>query len=371
MGQLTVEKAEDGAGVRAFVDYPYAKYKGDTNWVAPLRISQFEMLDEKKNPFWRHAEKALYLAKRDGRVVGRVAYVRDDAHIRVHDEQLAFFGFFEAEDEEAAKALLQVVESHASAEGLTAVRGPINPSMNDGAGFQVDAFDAKPAVMMPQNPAEYPRWVEGAGYSKIKDLYCFEFDTHKPFDERIDRIAERTKSRYPIVVRPADMKRFDREIEILKKIHTEAWEQNWGNVPLTDAEVEHLANDLKMIIDPELVLFLEYRGEPVALAVTVPDLNQVLARFNGRLLPFGILHLLRRKQIIDRARLVMLGVLPEHRNKGYDLLLIHEVVKRARERGINGGECGWTLEDNVRINNAIEAVGGVRSKTYRIFQKGL
>src|SRR5690606_15031246 len=222
VGQLTVEKAEDGAGVRAFVDYPYAKYKGDPNWVAPLRISQFEMLDEKKNPFWRHAEKALYLAKRDGRVVGRVAYVRDDAHIRVHDEQLAFFGFFEAEDEEAAKALLQVVESHASAEGLTAVRGPINPSMNDGAGFQVDAFDAKPAVMMPQNPAEYPRWVEGAGYSKIKDLYCFEFDTHKPFDERIDRIAERTKSRYPIVVRPADMKRFDREIEILKKIHTEA-----------------------------------------------------------------------------------------------------------------------------------------------------
>ncbi|HZW99515.1 MAG TPA: GNAT family N-acetyltransferase [Trueperaceae bacterium] len=371
MGQLTVQEATDRPGLRAFVDYPYAKYRNDPNWVAPLRISQFEMFDESKNPFWQHAQKALYVARRDGRVVGRIAYIRDDEHIRLHDEQLAFFGFFEADDDEAAKALLEVVESHAASEGLGAVRGPINPSMNDGAGFQIDSFDEKPAVMMPQNPPEYPRWVEGAGYAKIKDLYTFEFDTHKPFDERIERIAARTKARYPIVIRPADMKRFDREIEILKMIHTTAWEQNWGNVPLSDAELEHLANDLKMIIDPELVLFLEHRGEPVGMAITVPDLNQVLARFNGRLLPFGIFHLLNRKRIIDRARLVMLGVLPEHRNRGYDLLLIHEVVKRARDRGIKGGECGWTLEDNTRINNAIEATGGVRNKTYRIFQKGL
>lgn len=371
MAQLTVEAVEGRGAVKAFVDYPYRKYRGDANWVPPLRISQLDLLDERKNPLWRHARRTLYLAKRDGRVVGRVAYIEDDEHIRIHDERIAFFGFFEADDEEVAGALLEVVEAHARSAGMVAVRGPINGTMNDGAGFQVDAFDQKPYVLMPQNPPDYPCWVERRGYVKVKDLYAYHFDNHKPISERVARIAERTAARYEVTVRPADMKRFDREVEILKRIHTAAWEHNWGNVPLSDAEVEYLANDLKLIIDPELVLFLEYRGEPVALAVVVPDLNQVLARFDGRLLPFGIFHLLRRKRIIDRARLVMLGVLPEHRNKGFDLLLIHEVVKRAKARGIVEGECGWTLEDNHRINRAIEAAGGVRSKTYRIYQKGL
>jgi GNAT superfamily N-acetyltransferase len=371
VGQLTVEAVEGREGVRSFVDYPYRKYRGDPVWVPPLRISQLDLLDERKNPLWRHARRTLYLAKKDGRVVGRVAYVEDDEHMRVHDERIAFFGFFEAEDEQVASALLEVVEAHASAEGLSAVRGPINGSMNDGAGFQVDAFDERPYVLMPQNPKEYPRWVERLGYAKVKDLYAFHFDNRRPFSERVARLAERTASRYDVRVRPADMRRFDREVDILKRIHTAAWEHNWGNVPLSDAEVEYLANDLKLIIDPELVLFLEHKGEPVALAVVVPDLNQVLARFDGRLLPFGIFHLLRRKSIIDRARLVMLGVLPEHRHKGFDLLLIHEVVKRAKVRGIVEGECGWTLEDNTRINRAIEAAGGVHSKTYRIYQKGL
>lgn len=371
MGQLTVEAAAGRRGLREFVDHPYRKYRGDPVWVPPLRVSQLDLLDEGKNPLWRHARRTLYLARRDGRVVGRVAYIEDDEHMRVHDERIAFFGFFEADDEEVAGALLEVVEAHARSAGMVAVRGPINGTMNDGAGFQVDAFDQRPYVMMPQNPPAYPAWVEACGYGKVKDLYAFYFDNRRPIEERVARIAERTLSRHQVVVRPADMKRFDREVELLKRIHTAAWEQNWGNVPLSEAEVEHLANDLKLIIDPELVLFLEYKSETVALAVTVPDLNQVLARFDGRLLPFGIFHLLRRKSIIDRARLVMLGVLPEHRNKGFDLLLIHEVVKRAKTRGIVEGECGWTLEDNHSINRAIEAAGGVRYKTYRVFQKGL
>lgn len=323
------------------------------------------------NPFWEHAERQLYLARRDDRVVGRVAYIVDDNHNREHGENLALFGFFEADDEEAAKALYGAVEARAVEQGRQAVRGPLNPTLNDGAGFQVDAFDELPYVMMPQSPPEYPAWTEAAGYSKVKDLYTFYFDNRGEPSPRLARIAERAYRRHDLRVRSADLRRFDEEVQVLKRLHERAWEKNWGNVPFTDAEMAHLAKDLKMIVYPELVIFLELAGEPIGVAVTIPDINQVLARFNGRLIPFGIVHLLRRKAIIDRARLVMLGVLPEHRNKGFDLLLIHEIVTRAKANGIVEGECGWTLEDNDAINHGIEAAGGVRNKTYRIYQKNL
>ncbi len=367
----TVSPVAQRSDLRQFVLYPYRKYRNDPNWVAPLRISQFEILDPAKNPFWQHARRTLYLARRDGEVVGRVATIDDDMHNRTHGENIAFFGFFEAADEDAARALFAAVENEARALGRTAVRGPANPTMNDGAGFQIDAFDERPYVMMPQNPEPYPRWAEAAGYAKIKDLYTFYFANDGTVPERIERLADRSRSRYQPRIRPADMRNFQDEVKILKRIHDAAWEKNWGNVAFTDAEMAHLANDLKMILEPEMALFLEYQGEPVAVCIAIPNVNQVFARFDGRLLPFGIVHLLRRKRIIDQARLVILGVLPEHRNKGFDLVLIQEVVRRASTVGVRGGECGWTLEDNHAINRAIEAVGGVRNKTYRMVQKEL
>ena len=369
MTPLSVEPVSSKRELSEFIDLPYQKYRDDDNWVPPLRIGQFELLDEKKNPFWQHADKRLFLARRGANVVGRVAFIDDHAHNSVHPENVAFFGFFEAQDQEVAEALLATVESEAEARGRAAVRGPLNPSMNDGSGFQIDAFDERPYVMMPQNPREYPCWLERVGYAKVKDLYSFYFDNRRPIEPRLERIAQRTFKRMGVTVRPADLKQFDREAEILKRIHTEAWEKNWGNVPYSDAEMDHLANEMKLILNPELVIFAEKDGEPIGLAVALPDINQVFSRFNGRLLPFGIFHLLRRKSIIDRARLVMLGVLPEYRNKGLEMLLIYEIVKRAAANGIVEGECGWTLEDNHAINNAIMAAGGVHNKTYRLYQK--
>lgn len=369
---VSVVQATTRAELNEFLDYPYRKYRGVKGWVAPLRISQRELIDPKKNPFWDHARGVFFLAKDDsGRTVGRVALIDDDVHNQTHDDNIAFFGFFEAESEVVAKALMAAVEDRAQALGRVAVRGPVNPTMNDGAGFQLGAFDEPPYVMMPQNPPEYPQWMEAAGFAKVKDLYTFYFDTVKPFDERVGRLADRSRSRYSPVVRPADMKRFNEEVRVLKEIHEASWEKNWGNVPFTDAEIDHLASELKMIVEPEMALFLEHQGRPIGICIAVPDLNQVLARFDGRLFPFGIFHLLRRKKIINRARLVMLGVLPEFRNRGFDLLLIQEVVRRAKAIGIVGGECGWTLEDNHSINRAIEAAGGVRNKTYRMYQKSL
>ena len=190
-----VETADTKAAVREFVDYPYRKYAGDRRWVAPLRIGQFETLDPKVNPFWQHADQRLFLARRGGVVVGRIAYIDDDNHNRIHDENLVFFGFFEADDEEAARALLTAVEHHARERGRDAVRGPLNPTLNDGAGFQLHAFDDAPYVMMPQSPPEYPAWTEAAGYTKVKDLYAFYFDNRRPIEERVARIAERRGGR--------------------------------------------------------------------------------------------------------------------------------------------------------------------------------
>lgn len=369
MAPLSVEPVVSKRELREFIDHPYEKYRHDDTWVAPLRIGQFELLDEKKNPFWDHADKQLFLARDGERVVGRVAFIDDRAHNREHDDNVGFFGFFEAADEKVAGALLAAVEAAAGAKGRTAVRGPLNPSMNDGSGFQIDAFDEKPYVMMPQNPPDYPCWLERAGYAKVKDLYTFYFDNRRPIEPRLERIAQRTAKRMGVTIRPADLKQFDREADILKHLHTTAWEKNWGNVPYSDAEMDHLASEMKMILNPELVIFAEKDAQPIGMAVALPDINQVFSRFDGRLLPVGIFHLLRRKQIIDRARLVMLGVLPEHRNRGLEMLLIYEIVKRAAANGIVEGECGWTLEDNHGINSAIEAAGGVRNKTYRLFQK--
>jgi GNAT superfamily N-acetyltransferase len=357
--------------LRRFVDYVYDKYRGDPTFVPPLRMGEFDKLNPNKNPFFEHGRITPYLAVRDGKLVGRIACVDNDAHNEQFGDNLVFFGFFEAEDEEVAQSLFAAVEAEAKSLGRNAVRGPANPTMDDGAGFQIDAYDTKPFIMMPQNPSAYPSFAEGSGYAKIKDLYAWRIDIRDGATDRLERLADRVRKRYDITVRPADMKQFKREVGLLKHLYTVAWEENWGQVRGTDAEFDYLANDLKMIIEPDLALFLEYKGETVGLSITIPDLNQVLAKTNGRLFPTGIIHLLNRKKIINQGRLAILGVLKEHRRKGFEIVLIAESARRGRALGYVGGECGWVLEDNDAMNRGIEAAGGELYKTYRMYQKAL
>ncbi len=368
---IDVGKVETRRELSAFVDLPYKKYAGDPVFVPPLRMGELDKLNEKKYPFYKNASRTLYLARRDGRVVGRVACIDNRAHNRQFGENLAFFGFFEAEDDEVAAALYRTVEDEARALGRTAVRGPVNPTMDDGAGFQIDAFDTRPFIMMPQNPPAYPAWAEASGYRKAKDLYAWLVDITAGIPERLPRMAARVRRRYDVTVRSADMKQFKREVELLKRIYTVAWEQNWGQVRATDEEFDFMASDLKLIMEPEMALFLEYKGETVGVAITIPDANQVFAKFNGRLLPTGLFHLLNRKRIINQGRLAILGVLPEYRNKGFDILLIDESVRRGQALGWTGGECSWILEDNDAMNNGIAATGATLYKTYRMYQKEL
>ena len=355
--------------LKRFIKYPFEKYRQDPHWVPPLLIGEWEKLNPKKNPFYQHARVELFLAERNGEVVGRIAAIDDDNHNQTHGDNLAFFGFFEAKDQAAAEALFAHVEEWARQLGRDSVRGPANPSMNDGAGFQIDAFDTDPFIMMPYSPPEYPHYAEAAGYHKIKDLYAWLADVNQGVGERIERVAQRARKRYNPVVRPANMKRYKEEIEILKRVYNEAWERNWGFVRYTEAEFDHLASELKFIIDPDVALIMEVDGEVAGVAIGLPDAHQVFKRMRGRLLPLGILHFLKRKKIIDQGRLAILGLMPEYRNKGLESVLIDEAQKRGEAKGYKRGEMSWVLEDNTAMNRAIEAIGARLYKTYRIYQK--
>ncbi len=366
-----MRRASTRADVRRFIRYPFARYADDPHWVPPLLLAEREQFDPKKNPFYAHARVSLFLAERGGEVVGRVAAIDDDNHNRAHGDNLAFFGFFEAADEEAADALLGRVEAWAREIGRGAVRGPANPSLNHSAGLLVEGFGCDPFVLMPYNPPEYPRWVEGSGYEKAKDLYAWLFE--RGWDlERIGRLAARVRRRHrDLAIRTPDMKRWDEELTRVKDLYNRAWERNWGFVRYTDAEFDRLAREFRMILDPDLVAFAEVDGELAGVTVLLPDVNQVLKRMRGKLLPFGFVHLLRRRRLIDQIRLPILGVAPEHRNKGFELAMVHFLHERALARGYRRCEASWTLEDNRAINHVLEAAGARRYKTYRIYEKGL
>jgi GNAT superfamily N-acetyltransferase len=369
VGTTEIRPVRSRADLKRFIKYPFAKYRDDPHWVPPLLVSEREQFDPKKNPFFEHARVNLFLAEREGEVVGRVAAIDDDNHNRTHDENLLFFGFFEARDAEAAEVLFARVEERARNLGRGAIRGPANPSLNHNAGLLIDAFDSDPFVMMPYNPPEYPRYAERLGYRKVKDLYAWIFEREWEV-RKIGRLAERVRRRHKdLVIRPVDMKRWDEELERFRDLYNKSWERNWGFVRYTDAEFDHLAREFKMILDPELVALAEVDGELAGITVLLPDANQVLKRMRGRLLPFGILHFLRRNRIVDQLRLPILGVAPEHRNKGFELAMIDELHGRTLAKGYKRCEASWTLEDNRSMNHVIEAGGAKHYKTYRIYQK--
>lgn len=368
---LSVRSVNTKSDLKKFIEYPYKKYRSHPHWVPPLRMSEREKFDPSKNPFFEHGRMKLFLAERDGEVVGRVAGIDDDLHNETHRDNVAFFGFFEAVDEAVAHALFTEVEAWAGSLSRSSLRGPVNPTMNDGAGFQINAFDADPFIMMPYNPPEYPSFAEAAGYHKIKDLYAWYLGSDVGPSDRLLRLADRAAKRYNFTIRPLEIKHFKDEVERVLGFYNEVWEKNWGQTKYTPKEAELLAKELKLIVDPEMVLILEIDGELAGIAVGFPDANQLFKKMNGRLLPFGIFYALRAKHIINRLRLPILGVRPEYRNKGLELALIAEFCRRGIARGYTGAECSWILEDNEAMNKGIAATGAELYKVYRLYQKEL
>ena len=374
---ISIAHVSSPRDLRDFVELPYRLYAGDPNWPPPLRSDVRWMLDPAKNPFWKHAKRELFLARREGRVVGRIATIVDDEHNRVHGEKIGFFGFFESEnDPEAASALLGAAEAWVRARlpGALLLRGPANPSLNDEVGALVPAESEPgiPYIMMTHNPAYYLDLFGAAGYAKVKDLVAILAPVDDRSLKRLSRIAEGLRRREPsLTVRQIRMDRFDEELAIVKKIYNAAWESNWGFVPMTSEEIDAMAKKLKPILYPPYILFAEMNGEPVAFHLALPDFNQVLAKMKGSLFPFGWLTFLLEKGKIDRCRTMALGVLPEYRRKGVDALLYYEAMKEGIRIGHKWAEFSWMLEDNLGILKPLEVFGGRIYRRYRLVEKRL
>ena len=366
---IEVRPVRDRRALRQFIDLPYRLYRGHPHWVPPLRLVEWERLDARKNPFHDHAVVQPFLAWRDDVVVGRIAAVDDQRHNDVHGDDLAAFGWFEADGAQSAGALLSAVETWARARGRSRVRGPLSPSMHDLCGLLVDGFDRAPCVMMPYNPPEYGAFVEQAGYGPVRDLYAWSVESDAPAARKLQPLAARFAERHRLRVRSLDRRRLADAIAGFRTVYSRAWERNWGFVAPTEREFRHQAHDLNQIADPEFVLGVEADGVTVGFAVALPDINQALAGTDGRLLPLGLYRLLTRRRRIDQLRLALLGVVPEARAMGIYVVLLAELFARAQGSPYRRFEASWVLDGNDDINRTLAALGGVRAKTYRLYEK--
>ncbi|HPJ72545.1 MAG TPA: N-acetyltransferase, partial [bacterium] len=337
-----------------------------------LTREEIKKLTPGKNPFWEHAEGALFLAFRGDEPVGRIAAVEDFLYNRYHGEKTGAFGFFESvRDPETAAALFAAAEEWMRNRGLERSIGPLNPSTNDVCALLIEGFDSPPRIMMPYNPPWYRNLIEGAGYAKAKDLLAYDIPVPENPDRmnpRLGRLLEGIRRRGGSI-RYIDLKRLDREIAVVREIYNSAWAENWGFVPLTEAEAAHMARELKPLAEPRLAFFAEYEGKPAGVYIVLPDYNQVLKTMGGKLGPVQILKFLLGRRKISAIRLMIAGIRPEYRKKGLDVLLFHESAKNSRELGYVDSEISWLLEDNTLVIRATEAMGGTLSKRYRIFAK--
>lgn len=337
----------------------------------PLKADVRLLFDRARNPFFEHAEVDSFLALSGDRVVGRIAAIDNRAHNDFHGDRVGFFGFFECEDDPAAAgALFAAAATWLEARGKDTMRGPMNFSTNDDCGSLIEGFDTPPTIMMPHNLAYHAQLYAAGGFVKAKDLIAYWMDA-TALPERLERGVELLRRRKSIVTRPMDMKHFERDVAIVRAIYNDAWEKNWGFVPMTEPEIEHLAKQLKPVVDPELVVFAEIEGEPIGFGLGLPDFNVALKHAGGELWPFGFLALLWHKRNIHRARILTLGVKAGYRASGVDVLLYHEIFHRGRRRGYTVGEFSWVLEDNLAMRRPLENMGGVQYKTYRVYDRPL
>lgn len=349
------------------MELPFRLYRDDPHWVPPLRRDVFELIDPAKHPFHQHATVELFLAREGDRVVGRIAAVQNDLHIETHGDRTGFFGLFESErDARVSAALFDAARTWLVARGLETMRGPASFSLNEECGLLVSGFDGPPVVMMTYNPPWYVELVEGYGFTRTKDLLAYYLPGAAP-TERLLRVADKLRERYRINVRTLDKRRFWDDVALVRQVYNEAWEDNWGHVPMTEAELTYMAKQLKPVVDPALVVFAEVNGELAGFALALPDLNVPLKRMNGRLLPFGWAKALWYSRKISTARVLTLGVRKKFRRHGVAELIQLELMKNGNVRGIVNGEFSWILEDNTMMRAPLEKMGARVYRTYRMY----
>jgi GNAT superfamily N-acetyltransferase len=368
---LRIRRVESGADLRTFIRFPWRVYRGrypDPNWVPPLLISERALLDRDRSPFFEHGDAVYLLAERAGVPVGRIAGIVNDAHVTFQEEEAGFFGFFECfEDPETAEALVAEAAAWVAERGMKTLRGPMNFSTNETLGLLIEGFDTPPTIMMTHNPPFYAGLLIDAGLRPVKTLLSYEV-TAGPVTDKVLALADAAREKAGLTFRPLDMKHFSQEVKLVKSVYNEAWERNWGFVPMTDAEFEHMAADLKPVVDPDLVLLAFIGDEMAGFSLAAPDVNQVLIRMNGRLLPFGWLKLMRGLKRIDRARVIALGVREKFRRLGLGSLFYSESMRVGLQKGYRAGEASWILEENMDMRRPIEQLGGTINKKYAIYE---
>ncbi|MBN1686912.1 MAG: hypothetical protein JW852_09675 [Spirochaetales bacterium] len=359
--------------VKRFIKFHYDIYRDDPNWVAPLIVDYLEKFNPRKHPYYLHSQVQPFVAMRDGRIVGRITAHENNKHVEYHNEKVGFFGFFECEDDqEAADGLFLRAGNWLREKGLETMRGPASFSVNgDPIGLLVDGFNSPPVVGMSYNPPYYARLITDVGFKKVQDFYAFYFRVTEQSPERFRHIAQRAMRDPKLSFRGVKMKNLKSEIENLKFIYNEALSKNWGAVPMTDEEFDHFAGELKLAADPDVTFVAEYEGKPVGLALSFKDFNQALKPIKGRLLPFGIIKLLRSRNKIDFARMPVLGVLEPYRNRGIDIALYVQSMEAGYKKGYRRAELSWILESNSMMIQILEHLGMKLYKTYRMYDRDI
>lgn len=375
---LCIEKITDAAGMDRFICVPFQLYADDPQWIAPLMMERRDHLNPRKNPYFDHAEVAYWLALRQGLTVGRISAQIDRAYLDRHNDACGHFGFIEGIDDPAVfKGLLAAAEDWLRVRGMVRVRGPFSLSINDESGLLIDGYDSPPSMMMGHARPYYAQRLEAAGYAKAKDLYAYYYGADQTFPPGPAAIVKRAQRRDAITLRHLDKSRYHADLDIILDIFNDAWSENWGFVPFTPAEIRYMATSMKPLIVAKLVSIIAVDGEPAAMAVALPNLNEAIADLNGSLLPFGWAKLLWRLKIgrMRSARVLLIGVRKKYHGTALGSTLaftaIGSIYDQLTTAGYDYAEMSWVLENNHAMRRMIEVCGARHYKTYRIYQKGL
>ncbi len=370
MTDLIVKPVKTRGEKRQFLRFPWTLYQGDPNWIPPLRTLQKEMVGYHRHPFYERNEARTFIALRGGEVCGRVAAILNRGHNERFKEERGFFGFFDCRDDpEAAHGLFDAVKGWFAERGVFKLRGPANPSLNYEVGLLVDGFDAPPTFMMTYNPPYYGELIESYGFRKVQDMYAYWGHVRQlpQVAAKLGPIAAQIEERFGAKVRPMNRKKFYADVEAFVSIYNRSLGNTWGFVPMSPAELKHMARSLSLLVIPELALGIEIEGRMVGAVLCLPDYNPRIRQIGGRLFPFGFIRLLWNKQGIKKIRILSANVLPEYQLMGLGLVLVHALVPEVVKWGIQEAEFSWVLESNLLSRGSLEKAGAARQKTYRVY----
>ncbi len=372
---LILIEAKSKKEIRQFINFPHDLYEGDSNYVPELYLAQKEMFDKKKYPFYEYGTVKCYLAFEYGKIVGRIASIKNHRYNDYHKSNIGFFGFFDfINRKDVAETLLEKAKEFLREESYEAMIGPTNFTTNETAGFLVEGFHESPKIMMTYNKPYYDEILSELGLTKEMDLYAYFIPSFEASDKsiRLSQMLEERLQKQGITIRNINLKDFKTEVGRIKKIYNAAWEDNWGFVPFTESEFKHLADGLKMLADQDFAYIAEDQGVPIGFSISLPDINEITKHFKrGRLFPFNVIKLLLNKKKVSNVRVLATGVIELYRRKGIEAIFFAKNILEARKRKLKGGEASWILENNTMMVQAAEKLNGKKYKTYRLYRSSL